>query len=256
MRILLVEDDLHTGELIQRVLRDENIFCDIVTTAEEALQIGLLQDYSLILLDLKLPDHDGHYVLKKLRENGLRAPILILSGLQSVQEKVKTLGFGADDYITKPFATDELTARIRAVTRRVDGHCSAIVRVGDLELNAETHCVKARGEPLALTGKEYQILFLLFAKNGSTVTKNHFLSSLYNGMDEPELKILDVFICKIRKKLYEVLGQEGPSYILTVWGRGYALRKPTTSASNLFDVANTKMTPQVLGNNVIPVTAS
>lgn len=226
MKILLVEDDQVTGELITRFLRDENLFCDCITTGEEAFQIGKIYDYDVIVLDIGLPDMNGHELLQKLRDSAISSPILVLSGFQSIQDKVKALGFGADDYMTKPFASEELIVRIKALARRAEGHSSAIIRVGEIQLNLDTQHIEVAGRPLQLTGKEYQILEFLLVRKGATVTKNNFLNRLYSGMDEPEEKIIDVFMCKIRRKLQDILGPVGREYIETIWGRGYVLREP------------------------------
>jgi two-component system cell cycle response regulator CtrA len=226
MRILLVEDDPVTGDVIQRFLKEENLFCDCITTGEEAFQIGKIYDYDVIVLDIGLPDINGHDLLQKLRQSAINAPILVLSGYQSVQDKVKALGIGADDYMTKPFSSEELIVRIRALARRAEGHSSALIRVGEIQLNLDTQHIEVAGQQLKLTGKEYQILEFLLVRKGATVTKDNFLNRLYSGMDEPEEKIIDVFMCKIRRKLEDILGPVGRDYIETIWGRGYVLREP------------------------------
>jgi two-component system cell cycle response regulator CtrA len=239
MKILLVEDDVTTAEIIQRFLRDENLFCDCIMTGEEAFQVGKIYDYDVIILDLHLPDMNGHELLQRLRDSAVSSPILVLSGFQSIQDKVKALGFGADDYMTKPFASEELIVRLKALARRAEGHSSAIIRVGEIQLNLDTQHIEVAGRPLQLTGKEYQILEFLLVRKGATVTKNNFLNRLYSGMDEPEEKIIDVFMCKIRRKLEDILGPSGRDYIETIWGRGYVLREPNKN--------------QHMPNNVIPV---
>ena len=182
---------------------------------------------------------NGHELLQKLRDSAISSPILVLSGFQSIQDKVKALGFGADDYMTKPFASEELIVRIKALARRAEGHSSAIIRVGEIQLNLDTQHIEVAGRPLQLTGKEYQILEFLLVRKGATVTKNNFLNRLYSGMDEPEEKIIDVFMCKIRRKLQDILGPVGREYIETIWGRGYVLREPNKqnqSPSNVISV--------------------
>ena len=224
MRILLVEDDGATAKSIELMLKTEGFVVDTTDLGEDGLEIGKLYDYDIILLDLMLPDIDGYEVLRRLRAARVETPILILSGLTELDAKLKGLGFGADDYVTKPFDKRELVARIHAIVRRSKGHSENIIRTGLLAVNLDTRTVEVDGQPLHLTGKEYGILELLSLRKGTTLTKEMFLNHLYGGMDEPELKIIDVFVCKLRKKLSTVTS--GENYIETVWGRGYVLRDP------------------------------
>jgi len=225
MRVLLVEDDTSLAKSIEMMLKSEGFICDTTDLGEDGLEIGKLYDYDIIILDLMLPDIDGYEVLRRLRSARVKTPILILSGLAEPDNKVKGLGFGADDYLTKPFNKDELIARIQAVVRRARGHSESVIRTGKLIVNLNARTVEVNGKPLHLTGKEYGILELLSLRKGTTLTKEMFLNHLYGGMDEPELKIIDVFVCKLRKKLATATG--GENYIETVWGRGYVLRDPT-----------------------------
>jgi two-component system cell cycle response regulator CtrA len=167
----------------------------------------------------------GFEVLRSLRVSKVKTPTLILSGLAGIEDKVKGFGFGADDYMTKPFHKDELVARIHAIVRRSKGHAQSVVQSGDLLVNLDAKTTEVNGTRVYLTGKEYQVLELLSLRKGMTISKEMFLNHLYGGMDEPELKIIDVFICKLRKKLATASG--GKDYIETVWGRGYMLREPT-----------------------------
>lgn len=222
MRVLLVEDDSSVVKTVELTLRAEGFICDSTTIGEDGLEIGKLYDYDIMILDLMLPDIDGYEVLRRWRAAKVTTPVLILSGLQEISDKVKGLGFGADDYLTKPFNKNELLARVQAIVRRSKGHAESVIRVGRLSVNLQTRLVDVDGTPLKLTTKEYAILELLILRKGSTLSKEVFLNHLYGGMDEPELKIIDVFVCKLRKKLSDALG--GVSYIETVWGRGYVLR--------------------------------
>lgn len=225
MRVLLVEDDSSIAKLIELTLRAEGFVVDTTDLGEDGLEIGKLYDYDIIILDLMLPDMDGYEVLRRLRAAHILTPILILSGLNEITDKVKGLGFGADDYLTKPFNKSELVARVQAIIRRSKGHAESIIRTGRMIVNLQTRTVEIDNRPIRLTGKEYAILELLSLRKGSTLTKEMFLNHLYGGIDEPELKIIDVFICKLRKKLSNVL--DGINYIETVWGRGYVLRDST-----------------------------
>ncbi|MYM53846.1 response regulator transcription factor CtrA [Thalassovita mangrovi] len=224
MRILLVEDDPSTSKSIEMMLTHASLNVYTTSLGEEGIDLAKLYDYDLILLDLGLPDMDGHDVLKQLRRARVETPILILSGADDMQSKLKGFGFGADDYLTKPFHREELVARIHAIIRRSKGHSQSVIRTGKILVNLDAKTVEVDGKTVHLTGKEYQMLELLSLRKGTTLTKEMFLNHLYGGMDEPELKIIDVFICKLRKKLSTATG--GENYIETVWGRGYVLRDP------------------------------
>ncbi len=224
MRVLLVEDDPTTAKSIELMLGHANLNVYATDTGEEGVELAKLYDYDLILLDLNLPDMNGHDVLRQLRMARIDTPILILSGEDDTENKLKGFGFGADDYLTKPFHREELVARILAIIRRSKGHAQSIIKTGAICVNLDAKTVEVDGQPVHLTGKEYQMLELLSLRKGTTLTKEMFLNHLYGGMDEPELKIIDVFICKLRKKLSEATG--GSNFIETVWGRGYVLRDP------------------------------
>lgn len=223
MRVLMVEDDPNTAKSIELMLQREGMVVDIASLGEDGLEIGKLYDYDIILLDLMLPDMDGYEVLRRLRASKVETPVFILSGMGEPDKKVKGLGFGADDYLTKPFDRAELVARIQAIVRRSKGHSQSVIETGDLLVNLDNRAVYLKSVPLHLTTKEYGILELLTLRKGQTLSKEQFLNHLYGGIDEPELKIIDVFICKLRKKLAAV---SSDSYIETVWGRGYVLRDP------------------------------
>ncbi|MDA9940539.1 response regulator transcription factor [Planktomarina temperata] len=224
MRILLIEDVPATSKSIEFMLGNANFNVYTTDLGEEGIDLAKLYDYDLILLDLVLPDINGHDVLRQLRVAQIDTPILILSGETDTENKMRGFGSGADDYLTKPFHREELIARIHAIIRRSKGHSQSIIKTGDIEVNLDGKTVEVRGNTVHLTGKEYQILELLSLRKGTTLTKEMFLNHLYGGMDEPELKIIDVFICKLRKKLSEATGRE--NHIETVWGRGYVLRDP------------------------------
>lgn len=224
MRILLVEDDPTTSRSIELMLTHANLNVYATDLGEEGIDLAKLYDYDLILLDLNLPDMDGLEVLRQLRLARIDTPILILTGADDTENKIKGFGFGADDYMTKPFHREELVARIHAIIRRSKGHSQSIIKTGSIAVNLDAKTVDVDGRTVHLTGKEYQILELLSLRKGTTLTKEMFLNHLYGGMDEPELKIIDVFICKLRKKL--TAATDGENFIETVWGRGYVLRDP------------------------------
>jgi two-component system cell cycle response regulator CtrA len=223
MRVLLVEDDTTVAQSIELMLKSENFNTFTTDLGEEGIDLGKLYDYDIILLDLNLPDMSGYEVLRSLRVSKVKTPVLVLSGMSSIEDKVKGLGFGADDYLTKPFHKDELIARIHAIVRRSKGHAQSVITIDDLIVNLDQKTVEVGGARVLLTGKEFQMLELLALRKGSAITKEMFLNHLYGGMDEPELKIIDVFICKLRKKLANA--SQGKNYIETIWGRGYVLRE-------------------------------
>jgi len=259
MRVLLIEDDSATAQSIELMLKSESFNVYTTDLGEEGIDLGKIYDYDIILLDLNLPDMSGFEVLRSLRVSKVKTPILILSGLAGIEDKVRGLGFGADDYmtkpfhkdelvariedkvrglrfgaddyLTKPFHKDELVARIHAIVRRSKGHAQSVIQTGDLVVNLDTKTVEVSAARVHLTGKEYQMLELLSLRKGTTLTKEMFLNHLYGGMDEPELKIIDVFICKLRKKLANA--SSGKNYIETVWGRGYVLREPSDDEAKI-----------------------
>jgi len=231
MRVLLIEDDSATAQSIELMLKSEGFNLYTTDLGAEGLDLGKLYDYDIIVLDLNLPDMSGFQVLRSLRVAKVKTPILILSGLAGIEDKAKGLGFGADDYMTKPFHKDELVARVRAIVRRSKGHAQSVIQTGDLVVNLDTKRVEVNAQPVYLTAKEYQMLELLALRKGTPITKEMFLNHLYGGMDEPTQKIVDVFICKLRKKLARA--SNGKDYIDTIWGQGHVLREPVTEDAKL-----------------------
>lgn len=221
MRVLLIEDDKSLSHSIELMLKTKSFNVFTTEYGEEAIEIASLYEYDIILLDLNLPDMSGYDVLRSLRNKKIQTPVLILSGLSETSDKVRGFGSGADDFMTKPFHREELVARIQAIIRRSKGHAQAKITIGDLVVNLDNKTVEVAGQQVHLTGKEYQMLELLALRKGTTLTKEMFLNHLYGGRDEPELKIIDVFICKLRKKIEKV--SQGITYIDTVWGRGYVM---------------------------------
>jgi two-component system, cell cycle response regulator CtrA len=222
MRVLLIEDDASTAQSIELMLKGFNVYT--TDLGEEGVDLGKLYDHDIILLDLNLPDMSGFEVLRSLRVAKVKTPILILSGLAGIEDKVKGLGIGADDYLTKPFQKDELVARIHSIVRRSRGHAQSVIQTGELVVNLDTKTVEVNSARVHLSNKEYQMLELLSLRKGTPLTKEMFLNHLYGGMDEPEGKIIDVFICKLRKKLANA--SNGKNFVETLWGRGHVLRDP------------------------------
>jgi two-component system cell cycle response regulator CtrA len=223
MRVLLIEDDRTTAQSLELLLKVERF--DVYTTdfGADGIDHGRLYNYDIILLDLNLPDMSGYEVLRSLRVSKVKTPILILTGVDRIDDKVRGLGIGADDYLTKPFHNDELVARIYAIVRRSKAQAESVIITGDLRVNLDTKTVKVGNSQVYLTAKEYQMLEFLSLRKGTPITKGMFLNNLYGGMDEPDMKIIDVFICKLRKKLASAAS--GKDYIETVRGRGYVLRE-------------------------------
>ncbi|WP_395395876.1 response regulator transcription factor (plasmid) [Novosphingobium sp. BL-8A] len=228
MRVLLIEDDAAVASALELMLSAEGFNVYSTDLGEEGLDLGKSYDYDLICLDLNLPDMHGFDVLKKLRMGRVDTPVLILSGIAELDSKVRAFAMGADEYLTKPFHKIELVVQINAVVRRSKGHAESVIRIGKIAVNLDGKVAEVDGARIHLTGKEYAMLELLALRQGSTLTKEMFLNHLYGGIDEPELKIIDVFICKLRKKLTLACG--GENYIETVWGRGYMLRAPGEEA--------------------------
>ncbi len=225
MRVLLIEDDKLMVRAVTMMLSGVGVEYETVSEGEAAIELARLYDYDAILLDLTLPDVHGYEVLRRLRLSRITTPVMILSGDGEIATKVSGFGFGADDYVTKPFQRDELVARLHALVRRSKGHAESIIRTGSMAIDLTARVVTVDNHRVALTGKEYSILELLSLRKGMTLTKEMFLTHLYGGRDEPELKIIDVFVCKLRKKL-AAAGEGAATCIETVWGRGYALRDP------------------------------
>ena len=224
MRVLLIGQDGVSPASVKMMLTQEKFVCDTTDLNVNGLEIGKLGNYDVILLDLSVPNRNGYDVLRRLRSAHVRTPVLILLGLAELDHRIKSLGFGDGDVLRNLWDHRQMIARIEAITRRPKGACEATVRTGKLVVNLDTRQVSVDDHSVHLTGKEYGILELLALRKSTTLTKEMFLNHLYGGMSEPEIKIIDVFVCKLRKKLAQATG--GNHYIETVWGRGYRLRDP------------------------------
>lgn len=222
MRVLVVDDDIHTSKGLREFFKSKGAAIDLAETGEEALDLARHYEYDLIMLDVLLPDMEGYDVLRKLRGSKIGTPVLMMSGLSRAQAKIKGLELGADDYITKPYEREEVLARANAVIRRSRGFSHNIITAGRIQINIESMEVSVENKVVHLTSKEYSILELLVLRKGIALTKEVFLNHLYGGLDEPDGKIIDVFICKLRKKL-SALGLN--DLITTVWGKGYMIKK-------------------------------
>ena len=226
MRALLIVDATAEGGPTGLVLRAEGHVIDVAETAEYGAELALAYDYDVILIDGSPADMGPVETLRHLRVSGVAAPAIAIAGT-GVAERVALLSAGADDCLASPCHRDELLARLTAVVRRSHGHAQSVVTVGDLSVYLDRRSAEVNGVRVALTGMEYRMLELLALRKGTTLTKEMFLNHLYDGMDEPDLKIVDVFVCKLRKKLAAAGG--GGNYVETVWGRGYLLREPVAA---------------------------
>ncbi|WP_411891768.1 response regulator transcription factor [Yoonia sp. SDW83-1] len=222
MQILLIEDDPTMSKSIEQILARANAQVCSADTGQTGIKLARSKEYNLIMLDLHLPDMSGREVLKNLRSNSVETPILVLSGDDTRESKLASFGLGADDYLTKPFHREELIARIFAIMRRVRNKMQPTIRIDQVVVNLDTEIVKVDGTPLKMTHKEYQVLELLCLRRGRTVTKEMFLNHLYAGIDEPNVKAINVFVCKLRRRLSDATN--GTNYIKTIWGQGYMLR--------------------------------
>ena len=229
MRIMLVEDDMLLAQSLTDRLEDQGFYVDEADRGEDALELTDIYEYQVMILDLGLPDMSGDEVLDNLRAKNEHLPVLILSGAADVEARLSCLRAGADDYLTKPFNMDELVARLHALVRCANGPANNRLQFGDITLDLTARHVRVGNTRVELMSKEYQMLELLCLRKGSVVSKESFLDHLYGGMDEPEMKIIDVFICKLRKKI-ENAGASHP-FIETVWGRGYRVDIPEQKCS-------------------------
>ncbi len=240
--ILVIDDEASIRNVAKAYLEHAGYRVLCATTGPEGLQMALDHQPDLIVLDLMLPGMDGMEITARLRERS-DVYILMLTARSDEMDRVAGLRVGADDYLTKPFNKDELIARITAIVRRSKGHAESVIRTGEIVVNLDAKTVEVGGERVHLTGKEYAMFELLSLRKGTTLTKEMFLNHLYGGLEEPELKIIDVFICKLRKKLEQATktpqNPKGNHYIETVWGRGYVLRdpRPNTKANELGEAA-------------------
>lgn len=220
VRILMVEDDRRLAEALEEILGLAGFTVYPTNRGEEAIALARSYRFDLALLDLSLPDISGHAVMEGFRAARPDMPVIILSGAGNLDSKLSVFDNGADDYVVKPFQSDELVARIHAVLRRARAAAPTEIRIGRLSMDLAGRRALVDATPIPLTAKEYACLDFLVSRRGTTVTKEMFLAHLYGGHNEPEMKIIDVFVCKLRRKLKEA---GVPGLIETVWGRGYTI---------------------------------
>ena len=223
MRALLVDDDASSASLLKAAVQPENMMIERVETGLEALEMVKIYDFDAMILEQDLPDLAGDKLVRRMRTADINLPVMMLSRINDKATRIDALNAGADDYVTKPFDREELVVRLRGIIRRAKGHSGSVIRIGRLAVDVSAKTVEIDGKPLKTTAKEYGILELLALRRGMTLTKENFLDHLYGGMDEPEQKIIDVFICKLRKKIAAISGEQNA--IRTIWGRGYVLEE-------------------------------
>ena len=229
MNILIVEDDSMIADAIGITLSQAGYHHVHAQTIEGALNELEHNQVDAVLLDINLPDGDGTRLTRLIRKSHMPVPILVISGNSRVDDRITALGTGADGYLTKPFDRHELIATLEAIIRRSNGHSSAQIEAGNMMIDLSRNVITINGDFVALTQKEYQIVHLLCMRKGAVLSKESFIAHLYGGIDEPDSKIIDVFICKLRRKL-EASGLKKAS-IDTVWGQGYVLRDDLAIAS-------------------------
>jgi heavy metal response regulator len=222
MRILLIEDEKKIANFIERGLQEEHYAVDIAYEAESALFMVNTNPYDLIILDIMLPGKDGLSVCRDLRKNKLDVPILMLTARERVQDRVMGLDSGADDYLTKPFAFEELLARIRALLRRKSGSPTSLLRVADLELDQLSHRVRRAGKEIELTGKEYSLLEYFMLNANQVVTRTMICEHVWDIHFDSETNIIDVYINYLRNKIDKGFSRR---LIHTVRGVGYIMKE-------------------------------
>lgn len=222
MRILLVEDAKPLATSIAQGLTEEGFSVDVAGDGEEGLHFATEVTYDVIVLDRMLPLLDGLTVLKRAREAGVKTPVLLLTALGELQDRVEGLDGGADDYLVKPFAFDELLARLRALLRRSRGQAQNAIRLGQLTLDLAARTASAGGGPLELSAREFALLELLALDPGKTFSRSAIAERLYNEESELDSNVIDVFVGRLRKKL-DAAGLPGSALIRTQRGEGYRL---------------------------------
>ncbi len=231
MRVLLIEDDDTLARSLTLAFGKAGIDTQRAAEAKAGLELARSAQYDAIILDLMLPDSNGLDMLRLARAYKVQQPVVIISGHAETSTKIACLNAGADDYVVKPFETGELIARLHALRRRSQGHSQAIVTVGPITIDLASHQVCVDGKRVALTATEFKLLELMALRKGKTLPKDYFVLHLYEGRKKPDSKIIDVFVCKIRRKLHEA-GAPESGHIATMWGMGYALQdKPGDAAA-------------------------
>jgi two-component system, OmpR family, response regulator len=226
VRVLIVEDEPHMAELIGKGLAREGMAVDIAPTGEEAIEMAATADYDSIVLDIMLPGIDGFETCRRLRAGAVWAPVIMLTALDSVQDRVTGLDTGADDYLVKPFAFAELLARLRAVARRHDGERPSVLEVDDLRLDPASRRVRRGSAEVALSAKEFAILETFMRRPDEVLTRAYLVAHAWDSTYEDSSNIIDVYVRRLRRKIDEPFGRQT---IETVRGSGYRLRRDATA---------------------------
>ena len=221
MRILVIDDERKISSFIQRGLKEKNYVVDVANEADNALMLAEVNPYDLIILDILMPDKDGLTICRELRKNKITTPILMLTARNAVRDKVRGLDVGADDYLTKPFAFEELLARVRALLRRDTKEKNSILKVADLELNQLTREVKRQNKPVPLTAKEYALLEYFMLHANQVITRTMISEHVWEEDFDSFTNVIDVYVKHLRDKI-----DKGSStdLIHTVRGVGYSLK--------------------------------
>lgn len=221
MRVLLIEDDPSIRQFVSRGLKEESHVVDVATDGEEGLFLALSKDYDAVVLDLMLPKRDGGEVLREMRARGTETPVIALTARDAVSDKVRLLDDGVDDYMTKPFSLSELSARLRALSRRARSAAQNTVTVGDLEIDPVTRSVRRAGRPIELTAKEFSLLFFLAQHEGRVLTRRIIAEHVWDEQFQSFSNVIDVHLNRLRKKIDQGFG---PRLLHTIRGVGYVLR--------------------------------
>ena len=222
MRVLVVEDSDKLRNIVAKTLKRSGYAVDTAADGDDGFALASEIRYDTVILDIMLPGLDGLTLLKRLREEGREAPVLLLTARDTVEDRVHGLECGADDYLTKPFALEELIARVAALCRRRYGRSDPIVRVGDLELDASAKTVTRAGQPIELTAREFALLEYLVSRRGAVVSRTDIETHIYDDMVSPMSNVVDSAVCALRRKL-AVEGADG-ALIRTRRGLGYVLQ--------------------------------
>ena len=221
MRILIVEDEKKVSSFIKKGMEEEYYTVDTAFDGKEGLRLASSENYDLIIMDVMLPNMDGNTVTKELRKRNINIPVLMLTVNDSIKDKVKGLDSGADDYLTKPFAFEELLARVRALLRRNEKSKSTKISAGDIVLDLESHRVMKSDKEIILTPKEYSILEYLIKNKNKVVSRTRLIEHTYDYHFDTETNIIDVYINKVRNKIFD--NSDSP-LIKTIRGIGYIIK--------------------------------